>query len=85
MSKLAGESFAAPASAKQQPVHCAAMIARKFNDKNADMDYHTVPPPDYRAGGDSEREDWCQQHPQTITIKATGALSSSALLEVAGA
>ena len=44
MSKLAGESFAAPASAKQQPVHCAAMIARKFNDKNADTDYHAVPP-----------------------------------------
>ena len=33
-----------------------AMIARKLNDKNVDMDYHLVLPPDYKAGGDSKRE-----------------------------
>ena len=59
MSKRAGESFAASARAKQKPVHCTSMIARKLNDKNADMDYHAVPPPDYKAGGNSKREDVC--------------------------
>ena len=34
MSKRAGESFAASASAKQKPVHCTAMIAWRINDKN---------------------------------------------------
>ena len=29
-----------PARKKQKPVHCAAMIARRFNDKNADMEHH---------------------------------------------
>ena len=51
MSKNAGESFAASANAKQKPVHCTAMIARKLNDKNDDMDYPAVLPPEYRAGG----------------------------------
>ena len=37
------------------------MIAKKINDENADMDYHAVPPPEYQAGGDSKREDLCQQ------------------------
>ena len=32
MSKNAGESFATSASAKQKPVHCAAMILRNIND-----------------------------------------------------
>ena len=55
-SKLAGESLAAPASSKQKPVHCTALIARKLNNKHADMDYHAVHPPGYKAGGDSKRE-----------------------------
>ena len=61
MSKRARESFAAPASAKQKPVHCTAMIARKIDDKNADMDHH-------EAGGDSKHEELCQQDPQKFTI-----------------
>ena len=77
MSKRAGESFAASASAAQKPAHCAAMIARKTNDTNADMDFHAVPPPVDKAGGDSKRAELCQQDPQTLTIKATGASSSS--------
>ena len=55
MSERAGESVAASASAKRKPVHCTAMIARKLNNKSADMDWHAVPPPDYKAGGDSKR------------------------------
>ena len=27
------------------------------------MDYHAVHPPNYKAGGDSKREDLCQQDP----------------------
>ena len=53
MSTRAGESVATSASAKQEPDHCAAMIATK----NTDIDYHTVPPPEYQAGGASKRED----------------------------
>ena len=64
MSKRAGESFATSASATQKPVHCAAMIATPTNDKNAHMDYHAAPPPEYRAGGDSKSEDLCQQDSQ---------------------
>ena len=56
MSKRAGESFATSDSAKQKPVRCSELIAIKISDKNADMDCRAVPPPDYRAGGDSKRE-----------------------------
>ena len=81
MSKRAGESFAASASVKQKPFHCTAMIVRKSNDKNADKDCHAVPPPDYKAEGGSEREELCQQDLKTITITATGAVSTSGRLE----
>ena len=77
MSKRAGVSFSASASAKQKPTHCTAMIARKVNDKNADMGYHAVPPPCYKAGGDSKREELCQQGPKQFTRTATGEASSS--------
>ena len=77
--------FAASASVKQKPVHGTAMIARKTNDKNADMDYHAVPPPDYGAGRDSKREELCHRDPQTFTITATGGQSSSGRLEAIGA
>ena len=60
MSKRAGESFAISACAKQKPVHYGAMLAKTIN-KNADTDCHAVPPPEYTAGGDSEREEPCQQ------------------------
>ena len=53
MSKCAKESFATSASAKQKPVHSSRLIAWKMFDKSADMDCHSVPPPAYRAGGDS--------------------------------
>ena len=69
--------FAPSATAKRKPVHCSAMIARRFNDKNADMDFYAVSPPDYEAGGDSKREELCQQDPHTFTITATGASSRS--------
>ena len=81
-SKRARTSFAASARAKQNPVHCAVMIAKKKNDKNADTDYHTVPPPEYRTGGDSEREDSYSQILKKNTMTATEA-PSSGLLEVA--
>ena len=45
MSKRAGELFATVASAKQKPVRCSAMIARRLNGKTADMYYHAVPAP----------------------------------------
>ena len=57
------------------------MIARNTDDKKADKDYHAVPPPDCKAGGDFKREELCQQDPQTFTITATGASSSSGRLE----
>ena len=78
MSKRAGESFAASASAKQKPVHCTAMFARRIADKNADWTI-AVLPPDHKAGGDSEREDMCQQDLQTLTMTAR-ALSWSTLV-----
>ena len=62
--KRARESFPASTSAKSKPVHCSAMIAIKINDKNADLDDHAIPPTDYRAGGDSERVELCQQGSQ---------------------
>ena len=55
-SERARESFATWASAKQWPVHCSAMIARKISDQNADMDYHAALPPEYQAWGHSKRE-----------------------------
>ena len=69
MSTCAGESFAASASAIQKPAHCTAKIARKSNDKNADMDNHVELPPDYKAEGDSKRQELCQQEPRTFTPK----------------
>ena len=66
MSKRAREAFAASVSAKQKPIHCTAIIARKLNDKNADMYYHAVLPPCYKAGADSKREELCQQDTETI-------------------
>ena len=38
-----------------KPVRCTAMIARRTNDKNADMDSQAVLPPDCKAEGDSKR------------------------------
>ena len=49
------------------------------------MDYHAVPPPDYKAGGDSWREELCHQDPKQFTITATGEPSSSERLEATGA
>ena len=46
------------------------MIARKINDKNADMGHHALSAPDYKAGGDTKREDLCQQDPQQFTKKS---------------
>ena len=60
MSNRAGDYVATSASAKQRPVHGTAMIGRKLNNKNADMDFRAVPPPDYKAGGDSKREEPCE-------------------------
>ena len=85
MSKRAGEFSLDRPSAKQKPVHCAAMIAKTINDKNVDMDYHAVVPPGYRAGGDFKCEDLCKQHPETFTKTATGASSSSGLMVATGA
>ena len=82
MSKRAGGSFATAASAKQKPVHCTAMIARKINGKNAGMGHHALSAPDYKAGGDTKREDLCQQDPQQfkkngcwsiMKLRATGS------------
>ena len=69
-SKRAGESFASSASAKKT-VHCTAMVARRLHDKNADMDCHAVLPPEYQAGGNSMREELCQQDPPKIIVVAT--------------
>ena len=78
MSKRAGEFVAASASAKQKPVHYTAIIARKLNDKSADMDCHAVPAPDCKAGGDSMREELCRQDLQQL-IHHSGDWSSSKL------
>ena len=84
MNKSAGESFAASVNAKHKPVHGSGRITRKVSDKNADMDYHAVAPPEYRAGGDSKRENLCQQDSQRVNMTTTGT-SSSRQLETAGA
>ena len=83
--KRAGESFVASENAKQKPVHGTAIIARRIYDNNADMNTHAVPPPDYKVGGDSKREELCQQDLQKFTIPASGAASSSERLEALGA
>ena len=31
------------------------------HDKDSEMDYHAVLPPEYQAGGDFERENMCQK------------------------
>ena len=66
----AGEVFAASASAKQKPVHCAAMIARKFNDKNAGSDSVVLPPDDKTAHAPrrSEDEEEIDLDPVQLTI-----------------
>ena len=56
---------------KGSSLHCND--CKKINDENADMDHHAVLPPDYKSGGDSQREELCQQDPQTFTTTATGA------------
>ena len=76
MIRRAGESFATSACAKQKPVHCAAMLVRTLIDKHADIDYHAVPPPEYQAGGDSKRDNLCQQDSQRITRTRSGTSSS---------
>ena len=76
--------FPTSTSAKQKPVHCSAMIAREIDDESADMDNHAVPPPEYQAGGDSKRENLCQQYSERVTWTTPGA-SSSGQLEAAGA
>ena len=49
------------------------------------MDHHAVLPSDFQAGGDSKREELCQQDPQPLTITAAGASSSLVRVEAAGA
>ena len=76
MRKLTTESFTVRQAWNKKPVHCAAMIARRINDKIADMDYHAVPPPDHRAGW--ARRLWsARSSNQTFTRTATGGSSSS--------
>ena len=92
MRKRAGQSFAASASAKQMPVHCAAMVARKTDDKDADTDHHAVPPPAYQAGVDSKREKLVsararksqQNDARSIKLRATGCDWSSIKLQATG-
>ena len=79
-SKLARESFATLARAKQKTVHCSGLLARKISDKNADMDHHAVRPPEYQAGGDSRRENLCQQDSARVN-KTTPRASSSGQLD----
>ena len=62
------------------------MKARKTQDKNADREYRTVLPPEYRAGGYSMREDMCQQDSQRIhhddgwSIKLWATASGSSII-----
>ena len=76
--------FPTSTGAKQKQIHCSAMKAREIDDENADMDYHAVPPPEYQAGGDSKRENLCQQYSERVTW-TTPRASSSGQLEAAGA
>ena len=77
-------------SAKQKTVHCTAIIVRKLNEKNADMDYHAVFPLETT----SEREDVSaisktinspkrrlEHHQDPCGPEATGAASSSERLD----
>ena len=54
-----------------------------MNEKNADMDDHAVPPPQYQPGGDSKSENLCQQDSIRVS-KVTLRASSSRQLEAAG-
>ena len=66
MSRRVEESFAASAGkrdAKASSLHCNDLRG-KLPTKDADRDYH-VPPPDYIAGGDSKRDEPCQQDPNS--------------------
>ena len=65
------------------PVHCPGLIAREISDKNADMDYHAVPPPEYQAGGDSKRDNLCRKYCESVS-KTTPGASNSEQLEAAG-
>ena len=76
MSKRAEESFATSASAQQKPVHCSGLSARKFSDKNADMDYPAILLPQYQAGRDSKRENLCQQDSERANKTTPGTSSS---------
>ena len=71
----AGESFAT------YPVHSLHSndCQDTINDKKADMDYHAIPPPDFK------RDELCQQDPHTFTLPTTGTSSSSRQLEATGA
>ena len=51
-------------------------MARKMSDKNADMDYHAVLPPEYQAGGDSKRENLCRQDSGRVNKTTLGPSSS---------
>ena len=82
-SKLEGASFAASGSATQKPVHCTGLLARKISDKNADMNHDAVPPPECQAGGDTRRDNLCQQDSARVN-KTTPRASSSGQLEAAG-
>ena len=42
-------------------------LQEKNSDSNADMDCYAVPPPEYQAGGDSKRENLCQQDSEEST------------------
>ena len=83
VSERARESFTALASAKQNPVPCSGLIARTLDDNNADVDCRAVPPPEHQAGGDSKRENRCQQDSERVN-KTTPGASSSRQLEAAG-
>ena len=49
-----------PQVPSKKPVHCTAMIARRIDGKNADMECRAVPPPEYIVGRDSKLEELCQ-------------------------
>ena len=76
MSKCARGCFATSASAQRKPVHCSGLSARKFSDKNADMDYHAIFLPQHQAGGDSKRENLCQQDSERANKTTPGTSSS---------
>ena len=48
------------------------------------MDYHAARPPEHQAGGDSKRQNWCQQDSERVNTTTPGA-SSSGQLETRGA